>query len=161
MGMRRIFTVALLTLMVAGLIATAGAAYGTGDSRGGGFEIIAIPQLHEDVYYDWGWTFQDAIETTDGEPIDGWDGGRCVNLDSDPEAIDRYMCELVFRLPDGDITAAGPFDVNEFGNGGSVFAVTGGTGAFRNIRGDVTVMPAADFSSSRVVFRVMGAAAGY
>lgn len=159
MGMRRIFTVVLLTLMVAGLIATAGAAYGTGETRGGGFEIIAVPQLEHDVYYDWGWTFQDAFETTDGEPI-GWGGGQCVNLDADPEAIDS-MCHLVIRLVDGDITAAGPIDMNEFGDGGSVFAVTGGTGEFRNIRGEMKVMPSADWSTSRVVFRVMGAGAGY
>jgi hypothetical protein len=160
--MRRIFTVVLLTLLVAGLIATAGAAYGVGGNKGGGgFEIIAIPQPEHDVYYDWGWTFQDAIETTAGEPIDGWDGGQCVNLDADPEAIDKYTCNLVFHLPDGDITAAGPFDINEYSAGRSVFAVTGGTGAFRNIRGEVEVLPAADWSRARVVFRVMGAAAGY
>ncbi len=161
MSVRRTFTVALLTLMVAGLIATAGAAYGTGENRGGGFEIIAIPQVEHDVYYEWGWTFQDRMETTDGVPIDGWDGGQCVNLDADPEALDKYMCHLVFRLPEGDITAAGPIGFDEFAAGDTVFAVTGGTESFRNIRGEVAVIPAADFSSSRVVFRVMGAAAGY
>lgn len=136
------------------------AAYGTGESRGGGFEIIAVPQADQDVDYDWGWPFQHAFETTDGEPI-GSGGGQCVNLDADPEATDKYTCDLVFRLPEGNITAAGPIAFDEFYAGQTVFAVAGGTGSFRNIRGEVAVFPSADASHSRAVFRVMGAAAGY
>ena len=44
-----------------------------------------------------------------------------------------------------------------------VFAVTGGTGSFRNARGDVEVVPVLDAEDGRslVVFRLLGASADY
>ena len=158
MRLRKTLLVVVLLAMVGGLLATTGIAFG--GSERSEFAVVAVIQPEHDVLTERGWTFQDALETVHGDPIDGWDGGRCTNLDADDEATDKYMCELVFDLPRGTITAEGPFDINEWIGGESIFAVTGGTGAYRHIRGEVSVQPEPNLTYSLVVFRVTGAGGG-
>ncbi len=151
--MRRAVVVAVLLTLVAGILITAGVAVAR-DGRTG-FEIDVFPVLEADIPIDQGWVLQDRMESLEGEVL-GWDGGTCVSVDPDPLVADRYMCELVFHFPHGDIVAAGAFSIPEWLAGDTVFAVTGGSGAFRFVRGDVQVIPTPDLSSSRVVFRVTG-----
>jgi len=123
------------------------------------FTLVAIPET-VNVPIERGITFTDRLETTGGAPIEGWDGGRCVNLNPDPEVLSQWMCELVFHLPEGDIVSAGPFDLT---GTDIVFAVTGGTGAFRNARGEVEVVsvPGAEDEKAFAHFRLLGATANY
>jgi hypothetical protein len=136
-------------------------AVATGKSSGQAtFTLVAIPET-EFVPIERGFTFTDRLETTDGVPIDGWDGGRCINLNPDPEDLSQWMCEAVVHLPEGDIAMAGPFDVA--GEADFVFGVTGGTGAFRNARGEVEGVPVPGAEDGRVfsVYRLLGASANY
>ena len=82
-----------------------------------------------------GFTWTDRVSTLAGEEI-GWDGGRCINLINlvadvkPPEETpqDKWMCEMVFHLPEGDLTTAAPIDFAAFAAGEIetvMFAVTG------------------------------------
>ncbi len=128
--------------LVLGLLALSGVA--SGESRGNpSFTLVAFQEHFGEI--ERGITFLDRLETTDGVAVDGWDGGRCINLDPDSEALTQWMCELVVRLPRGDITAAGPLDFSFEED--IVFAVTGGTGAFANARGEIEVVDRGDGGS--------------
>jgi hypothetical protein len=52
-----------------------------------------------------------------------------------------WVCTALLRLADGDITLQGQ---DPAGFGASVFAVTGGTGLYRNARGEADVVDAPD-----------------
>jgi len=67
------------------------------------FPLLAIPET-ESVPIERGFTFTDRLESTDGVSIDGWDGGRCINLNPDSEGLSQWMCEVVVHLPEGDIS---------------------------------------------------------
>jgi hypothetical protein len=154
--MKKIVAV-LLAVMVLSALAFAGVASAKASKDAGAvsFTLVAHSVTFEAI--ERGFTFTDSIETTDGEPVDGWDGGRCLNLNPDPEVITQYLCDIVFDLPEGVITAAGAFDLTA---PSAVFAVTGGTGAFRNARGEIEVIPI-DETASYAVFRLIGASANY
>jgi hypothetical protein len=149
----------LVAAMLVGTFAITAVASGKSSDQAT-FTLVAIPETQGEPI-ERGFTFTDRLETTDGVPIDGWDGGRCINLNPDPEDLSQWMCELVVRLPEGDIAMAGPFDVS--GEADLVFAVTGGTGTFRNARGEVEVVPIPDAEDGRVfaVYRLLGASANY
>ncbi len=49
------------------------------------------------------------------------------------------ICDAVFALSDGTISVTGKVPVNGPGQGGATLAVTGGTGRFQNVRGEVHV----------------------
>ncbi len=72
--------------------------------------------------------FDDLVFTPDGSTQVGYDGGSCVIFDvTKPEE----NCTLTFSLPGGDI-------MTQFLNSpppAKTFAVTGGTGIYRNVRG--------------------------
>ena len=72
--------------------------------------------------------FHDLVFTPDGRTQVGHDGGSCVIFDV---AIPEENCTLTFSLPGGDI-------MTQFLNSpppAKTFAVTGGTGIYRNVRG--------------------------
>jgi hypothetical protein len=72
--------------------------------------------------------FHDLVFTPDGSTQVGHDGGSCVIFDV---AKSEENCMLTFSLPGGDITT-------QFLNSpppAKTFAVTGGTGTYRNVRG--------------------------
>jgi hypothetical protein len=72
--------------------------------------------------------FHDLVFTPDGRTQVGHDGGMCVIFDV---AKSEENCTLTFSLPGGDITT-------QFLNSpppAKTFAVTGGTGTYRNVRG--------------------------
>lgn len=153
----RLFAV-LLTLTLLGTSTLAGVA--SGASQGSGtFTLVAIVDTEFEPI-DRGFTWTDRLETTDGVAVDGWDGGRCMSLVADTEVANRYMCEMVVQLPEGDIVTAGAFDL---GAGEDiVFAVTGGSGSFRNVRGEVEVKPVPDTDDRAfVIFRLRGASVRY
>ena len=70
----------------------------------------------------------DLVFTTDGRTQIGHDGGMCVIFDV---AKSEENCTVTYSLPSGDITT-------QFLNSpppAKTFAVTGGTGTYRNVRG--------------------------
>jgi Allene oxide cyclase barrel like domain len=62
----------------------------------------------------------------------GISDGRCVVID--PSAL-RLDCSFTAKLQDGDILSAGTLMLVEGST--SVFGIVGGTGAYRNARGEV------------------------
>jgi len=70
----------------------------------------------------------DLVFTPDGHTQVGYDGGSCVLFDV---AKPEENCSLTYFLPGGDI-------MTQFLNSpppAKTFAVTGGTGTYRNVRG--------------------------
>jgi hypothetical protein len=70
----------------------------------------------------------ELVFTPDGRTQVGHDGGMCVIFDV---AIPEENCTVTYSLPGGDITT-------QFLNSpppAKTFAVTGGTGSYRNVRG--------------------------
>ena len=159
MRMRRVLIVlvAVVCLLVGVMAATSAA---RGNNGGHQFEVLVIPNLDTEVYYDWGWTLFEEITTTDGEHL-GWSGGPCFNLSGDPEVFEHFVCDFGMQFPDGSITVNGDINMDEYIAGDGVMAVTGGTGAFRHISGEVAIIPEADFSYSTLVYSVKNAGARY
>ena len=79
--------------------------------------------------------FSAAIFDTNGQRI-GRDGADCVIVRIDPTAPPAQQqvvqCMISVQLPDGQITVQGLAQGTE-----NYFAVTGGTGAYRQARGEV------------------------
>lgn len=149
----RRFSIVVATLLVA-TFAIGGAAGAKTDDNATFTLVATFVEISET---ERGFSFLDRIETTDGVPIDGWDGGQCINLSQDETALTQWMCQLVVHLPEGDIVAAGPFDRT---SPTLVFPVTGGSGDFVNARGELEVVPI-DETSSFAHFRLLGATAKY
>jgi hypothetical protein len=154
MRMRRILTVVLVLCVLVGVMAATGAA--TKEGGVNRFELRVIPNAETELFYDWGWTLNEEIATIEGELI-GWNGGPCMQLSPDPDATDRFWCDFGMQLPDGTIIFGGPVSLDDYMEGKIVFAVTGGTGKFRNIHGEVRLVPEEDLSYATLIFRVKGA----
>jgi hypothetical protein len=151
----------VLAVLLIGSFGMAGAA-ATGNSGGNPSFTLLAEGITANEPIERGFTWTDRVSTLDDEEI-GWDGGRCINLVADPEALDKWMCEMVFHLPDGDITTAAAFDLAAIIAGeveGIRFAVTGGTGSFRNARGEVEVVGVSE-TEALVYFWLRGASANY
>jgi hypothetical protein len=158
MRMRRV-----LTVLLAAVCLVVGVMVATSSARSGGvnrFEVKVIPNLDTEVYYDWGWTLLEEITTTDGEHL-GWSGGPCFNLSGDPEVFENFVCDLGMQFPDGTITVNGAINMDEYLEGDTVMAVTGGTGKFRNVSGQVAIIPQEDFSYSTLIFKLKNSRARY
>ena len=72
--------------------------------------------------------FHDLVFTPDGRTQVGHDGGSCVLFDV---AASEENCTLTYSLPGGELTT-------QFLNSPpptKILAVTGGTGSYRNVRG--------------------------
>ena len=156
MRMRRILTVLAVACLLLGVMASASAAKGNSDVNQ--WEVIVIANPETEVYYDWGWTLYEELTTTDGEHL-GWSQGPCFNLN--PEIGENFVCNFGMRFPDGDITVNGAMSISEYVEGETVAPVTGGTGAFSNISGEVAIIPADDWSYSTLVFDVKHGKASY
>jgi hypothetical protein len=156
MRMRRILTVLAAACLLVGLMATTSAAKGNNDVNR--WEVLVLVNPETEVYYDWGFTLYEELTTLDGEHL-GWSQGPCFIVD--PDVGEEFVCDFGMRFPDGDITVNGAISFGEFLEGETVVPVTGGTGAFRNISGEVAIVPQGDFSYSKLVFDVKKGKASY
>lgn len=149
----------LLGVMAAGVMATTDQ---TSRANGGvtRFEVIVVANPETEVYYEWGWTLYEELTTTSGEHL-GWSAGPCFNLSPDPEVLEDLVCDFGMRFPDGTITVNGAINLTEWAAGETVMAVTGGTGKFAHVSGEVAIIPAEDFSQGRLVFHLRNAKARY
>jgi hypothetical protein len=80
----------------------------------------------------------------------GFDGGQCTFVHTRPF---RAECEATFKLGNGKITAQGLLHLTN-GPGTFVVAVNGGTGAFRNVRGQATIEDLTQ-NKSRITFHLI------
>ena len=67
------------------------------------------------------------------QDVVGSDNGHCIRTATSGDAA--WECFWTLLLPKGQITVEGPF----FDTHDSVLAITGGTGAFRQARGEMTL----------------------
>jgi len=83
------------------------------------------------------YTFSDKLlDPNDLSRQIGRADGHCTLVQPPPEGF-RWTCTITSSFPDGDITTEGtlvfvPFQEN-------TAAITGGTGAYRNVRGEATL----------------------
>src|SRR5437764_12714631 len=70
----------------------------------------------------------DLVFSPDGRTQVGYDGGSCVLFDV---AAPEENCTLTYSLPGGDLTT----QLLNSPPPAKIFAVTGGTGTYRNVRG--------------------------
>lgn len=84
--------------------------------------------------------FADDLAEAEGGPTIGTDGGVCtvVRIDEHSGAV-TVQCVVTGELHGGQITVQGLVTFAEDAPGTFVLAVTGGTGAYKNVRGQVTV----------------------
>jgi hypothetical protein len=153
--------VLLLAVVLLGTLALTGVAT-AGPRNSSSFTLVAVVDTTFEPI-DRGITFTDNFETMTGDPVDGWEGGKCINLTPDPDATDQWTCEMVVQLPEGTLSGVAVVDFERVAAGGEVtFGVTGGTGAFRSARGEVGVLPyPGDPNRAYIEFRLVGASASY
>ena len=70
----------------------------------------------------------DVFDTADAKKV-GTDQGYCIRI----VVGKTWECNWTTFLPNGQITVEGPFS----DNGDTTVAITGGTGAYRNVRGSM------------------------
>jgi allene oxide cyclase len=76
--------------------------------------------------------FYNDVNDSSDKTLVGHDSGSCVKTALSPN--DVYECAWTLSLADGQITAQGPF----FDTSDSTFlAVTGGTGSYAGVRGEI------------------------
>jgi allene oxide cyclase len=133
--MRRILfagSVAALVLVVAGGLSAVGSAGLTGPMR---FTVVERPL--SDAVTDTGpagdsagdlLTFANKLYDDTNTDVVGKDQGSCIRIDP---AKGKWQCSYTSFLEGGQITVEGAF----YDTRDSLFAVTGGTGQYRNVRG--------------------------
>jgi len=133
--MKRVITLALLAASVV-LVLVVNAIAGPGDHRGGR-TIAVVEHATTDAVTngtagdDVGniLTFANEVfDSADTQQV-GTDQGSCIRL----VVGESWECSWTTFLPDGQITVQGPF----YDTRDSVLAITGGTGAYRNARGEM------------------------
>ena len=156
MRMRRILTVLAVACLLVGVMATTSAARGNNDVNR--WEVLVLVNPETEVYYDWGFTLYEELTTLDGEHL-GWSQGPCFIVD--PDIGENFVCDFGMRFPGGDITVNGAISINEYLEGETVVPVTGGTGAFRNVSGEVAIIPDESLTYSTLVFQLKNGKARY
>lgn len=126
---------ALALLAVAVVNASAG--HGKGRHMGKGGKLVVVERATTDAVTNGEATdaagniltfANEVFDKTNTRKV-GTDQGSCVRI----VVGKTWECSFTTFLPAGQITAQGPF----FDTANSVFSVTGGTGAYRNVRGEM------------------------
>jgi hypothetical protein len=93
-----------------------------------------------------------------GGKLVGHAAGNCTTTSGDTANPEEMLCTLTFSLSRGQIASQGLFaSAALFGGKTLPFAVTGGTGAYRDTRGDATVQVLTDVpnqTDTRIVLAV-------
>lgn len=152
---RRIVAVILAVLMLSAL-AFAGVAAAKGKDGGTStFTLVARNRDYVDVD-NWAFTAVDDLYESDGQTqiVGGWTGGQCVVVGENA----GYVCHMVVRLPEGDIASTALVEMGT--TDPWMWAVTGGTGDFSNVRGEIETEGVAP-AVVNFTFRLKGATADY
>lgn len=140
-------TVAALVVAVAGAgIASATASSG-GDTHGRTFTVFSkTVQFAAIDLGDSGpslgdqFVFSDDLFTENGGSNVGSDGGVCTTVRHEKSGTDTVQCAVTFSFEGGQIATQALLTVeNGAFSGSQTGPVTGGSGAFRGARGEVTV----------------------
>jgi allene oxide cyclase len=139
--MKRVIVLALLAASVALVLvvnATAGNGKGNGQGNGNGGKTIWVVEHADNDAVTNGTAGDDlgniltfanpVFDKVDTEQV-GTDQGYCVRV----VVGQSWECNWTTILPKGQITVEGPFS----DTGDSVLAITGGTGKYRNARGEM------------------------
>jgi allene oxide cyclase len=153
--MKRFFFVAAAVAL--GVLAVAVMGGGAGTSGSGGKVVHVIEHATSDTTTDTGdpgdsagdvLTFaNDVFDASDTHKV-GTDQGYCIRIN----APGSYECNWTTFLAGGQITVEGPF----FDTSDSVLAITGGTGAYRNARGQMQLDARNGGTEFDFVFHVIG-----
>jgi hypothetical protein len=92
-------------------------------------------------------TFHNELFDASNTSVVGTDQGDCIRV----EAGVSWECRWVNFLEGGSITVEGPF----FDAGPSTFAITGGTGQFRNARGTMKLTSNVDGTEFTFAFKII------
>ena len=92
-------------------------------------------------------TFHNEIYDETDQSVVGSDQGDCVRI----EVGVSWECRWVTTLSDGSITVEGPF----LDAGPSVLAITGGTGAYRDVGGSMRLVAREGGTEYDFIFRVI------
>jgi hypothetical protein len=152
--MKRLLVVPALVAMGVLTLAVVGA----GGSGGSGGKVIhVVEHATTDATTDTGdpgdssgdiLTFaNDVFDASDSTKV-GTDQGYCIRI----TAPGSYECNWTTFLEDGQITVEGPF----FDTSDSVVAITGGTGAYRNARGQMVLKARNGGTEFDFIFKVIG-----
>jgi allene oxide cyclase len=151
---RFFFTAAAVAL---GVLAVAVVGGGAGTSGSGGKVVHVIEHATSDTTTDTGdpgdspgdiLTFaNDVFDASDTHEV-GTDQGYCIRIN----APGSYECNWTTFLAGGQITVEGPF----FDTSDSVVAITGGTGAYRNARGQMQLKARNGGTEFDFIFHVIG-----
>lgn len=76
-----------------------------------------------------------------GETI-GHDGGVCTATFVTTDAAPQYQCAVTLVLPKGQIATQGLLEIADPASFTGTAAITGGTGAYANVRGEVSIVQA-------------------
>jgi allene oxide cyclase len=152
--MKRLLVV--LALVAMGVLTFAVVSAG-GSGGSGGKVILVVEHATTDATTDTGdpgdtsgdiLTFaNDVFDASDSTKV-GTDQGYCIRI----TAPGSYECNWTTFLKDGQITVEGPF----FDTSDSVVAITGGTGAYRNARGQMVLKARNGGTEFDFVFKVIG-----
>jgi hypothetical protein len=134
------------------------AVVGAGGSDGSGGKVIhVVEHATTDATTDTGdpgdssgdiLTFANEVFDASDSTKVGTDQGYCIRI----TAPGSYECNWTTFLEDGQITVEGPF----FDTSDSVVAITGGTGAYRNARGQMVLKARNGGTEFDFIFRVIG-----
>lgn len=149
--------IVLPVLAAVGVLAFAVVSGGAGTSGSGGKVIHVIEHATSDTVTDTGaagdsvgdiLTFaNDVFDASDATKV-GSDQGYCIRT----EAGVSWECNLTTFLAGGQIVVEGPF----YDAADSTFAITGGTGAYRNARGQLQLKSRSGGTEFDFVFHVIG-----
>jgi hypothetical protein len=153
--MKRVLVLGALTAAV--LLTITVVSGGAGTSGRGGKTIHVIEHATTDSVTDIGasgdsvgdvLTFaNDVFDASDSTKV-GTDQGYCIRV----VAGQSWECNYTTFLAGGQITVEGPF----FDAADSVFAITGGTGKYRNARGQLELKALEGGTKFDFVFHVIG-----
>lgn len=82
--------------------------------------------------------FADVIVDDEGKEI-GRLGGVCTATKVESDKDFETQCQVTYHLSKGQITVQGLLDADDFEEGEFTEAVTGGTGIYKNVSGEVHV----------------------
>jgi hypothetical protein len=147
--------VALITGLILGAAVVAAVA---GDTRlRSAMRIKVIEHATSDTVIDTGGagdtagdllTFHNKVYNAANTAVVGNDRGDCVRINP---AAGSWECRWVTNLAGGSLTVEGTF----WDTRGSVLAITGGTGRFRNARGSMELRSRAGGTEFAFVFNVI------
>jgi hypothetical protein len=130
---------------------------GAGTSGSGGRVIHVIEHATSDATTDTGpagdsagdiLTFANEVFDASNTTKVGSDQGYCIRV----VAGASYECNYTTFLPRGQIVVEGPF----YDTADSTFAITGGTGAYRNARGQLELKSRNGGTEFDFIFHVIG-----